>query len=135
MNSTGAGRDKGKRGLRRRIGNRRISHPIAPKGHQKQEERGNAPKGYRIVSVYRNNKERSFDSSGTYTQRQRPSASRPGSFCARKRERFFRSIAPTPLSRFLRSSGRSLLSFRSVCSCYWLLHLESFQMRGASPAP
>lgn len=61
------GRNKGKIGLKRRKENRRISHPIAPKGHQKQEDKENAPKGYRIVSVYRNNKERSFDSSATYT--------------------------------------------------------------------
>lgn len=115
MNSTGAERNKGKI---RRIENRRMSHPIAPKGHQKQGDNENAPKGYRIVLFYRNRKGRSFDCSATDAQRS--STSGPGQFCSRKRERFLRSITPPPFfNRFLRSSGRSLLSFRSVCFCYY----------------
>lgn len=39
MNSIGAEWNKGKI----RIENTRMSHPIAPKGHQKQEDNENAP--------------------------------------------------------------------------------------------
>jgi hypothetical protein len=66
MNSTGEERNKGKI---RRIENRRMSHPIAPKGHQEQGDNENAPKGYRIVLFYRNRKGRSFDCSTTEAQR------------------------------------------------------------------
>lgn len=45
---------------------RRMSHPIAPKGHQNQEDKENVRKGYRIVLAYSNSKERSFDSNATY---------------------------------------------------------------------
>jgi hypothetical protein len=41
----------------RRIEDRRMSHPIAPKGHENQEDKENARKGYRIVLVYSNSKE------------------------------------------------------------------------------
>jgi hypothetical protein len=59
---------KGK--VRRRSENMRMSHPIAPKGQQKQADKENAPKGYRIVLVCRNSKERSFGSSAAYTRRE-----------------------------------------------------------------
>jgi hypothetical protein len=65
MNSTRAERNKGKI----RIENRRMSHPIAPKGHQKQGDNENAPKGYRIVLFYRNRKGKSFDCSATDAER------------------------------------------------------------------
>lgn len=52
MNSIGEERNKGKI----RIENTRMSHPIAPKGHQKQEDNENAPQGYRIILVCRNSK-------------------------------------------------------------------------------
>lgn len=115
---------------KRGIEDRRMSHPIAPKGHQNQEDKENVRKGYRIVLAYSNSKERSFDSNATYTDRQTKKFDF-GSWVILCTDRFFLSSSSPPCC-FLRSSGRSLLSFRSVCFCYWLLHLESFQMRTAS---
>lgn len=68
---------------KRGIEDRRMSHSIAPKGHQNQEDKENVRKGYRIVLAYSNGKERSFDSNATYTDRQRNSTLGLGSFCAR----------------------------------------------------
>jgi len=113
-----------------RIEDSRMSHPIAPKGHQNQEDKENVRKGYRIVLAYGNSKERSFDSNATYTDRQTEKFDFR-SWVILCTDRFLLSSSSPPCC-FLRSSGRSLLSFRSVCFCYWLLHLESFQMRTAS---
>jgi len=55
---------------KRRIEDSRMSHPIAPKGHQNQEDKENVRKGYRIVLAYGNSKERSFDCNATYTDRE-----------------------------------------------------------------
>lgn len=110
---------------------RRMSHPIAPKGHQNQEDKENVRKGYRIVLACSNSKERSFDSNATYKTDRQTEKFDLRSWVILCTDRFFLS-SPSPSCCCLRSSGRSLLSFRSVCSCYWLLHLESFQMRAAS---